>query len=131
MLSVFQITQHPGFPFSKTVQDRVWVPSSLLFNKYRGSFTRVKQPGREVEQSLPTISEGKNVPLVPLHTFNARPGTTVPFTAQELKGIGKERVRFQSMYYQGIYCVTDGNHIRPVRAVKDPSMIRTVHLPNT
>jgi len=45
VLSVFQITQHPGFPFSKTAQDRVWGPSSLLFNKNRGSFTGVKQPG--------------------------------------------------------------------------------------
>jgi hypothetical protein len=34
------------------------------------------------------------------------------------------------MYYQGIYGVTDENHIRPVRVVRDPSRIRIVHLPN-
>lgn len=27
--------------------------------------------------------------------------------------------------------MTDKNHVRPVRVVKDPSRIRTVHLPNT
>jgi len=56
VLSVFQITQHPGFPSSKTVQDRAWGPSSLLFNKYRCSFTGVKQSGREVDHSLPTTA---------------------------------------------------------------------------
>jgi hypothetical protein len=33
---------------SKNHPDRRWGPASVLFNTYRGSFPRIKRPGREV-----------------------------------------------------------------------------------
>jgi len=40
--------------------DRLWVPPSFLFNRYRGCFPGLKRPGREVNHSPPSSAEDKN-----------------------------------------------------------------------
>ena len=53
--------------------DRLWGPSSLLCNGYRGSSQGIKQPGREFDNSPPSSDEVKNewsytsAPIVWLH----------------------------------------------------------------
>ena len=37
-------------PSSAKPPDRLWVPPSFLFNRYRRCFPGLKQPGREVNQ---------------------------------------------------------------------------------
>ena len=37
--------------------ERLWSPSSLLFNGYRGSLLGMKRPGREVNHAPPSIAE--------------------------------------------------------------------------
>jgi len=56
-------------------QDRLWGPSSLLFNGYRGCCLWVKRPGRELAAHLPIVprlrmSEAK--PLLSLYTASWR-----------------------------------------------------------
>jgi hypothetical protein len=41
------------FLFSPNVQDRSWLPSSLLFSEFRGLLLSVKWPGREPDDLLP------------------------------------------------------------------------------
>jgi hypothetical protein len=46
--------------FSPKRPDRLWSPTSLLLNGYRGSFYTVKRPGREVDYSPPSSTVVKN-----------------------------------------------------------------------
>jgi hypothetical protein len=43
------------FIFSKSL-DRLWDPTSVLFNGYRGSFSQVKQPGRKMPTHLHLVT---------------------------------------------------------------------------
>jgi hypothetical protein len=61
--------------------DRLWGPSSLLFNAYRVSFLGVKRPGRKVNHSHPSSVEIKknwSYTYSPLYDFMARTGTILP-----------------------------------------------------
>jgi len=40
--------------------DWCWGPLRLLCNRYRGSFQKVKRPGRELNHSPPSTAEVKN-----------------------------------------------------------------------
>jgi len=40
--------------------DRLWVPPSFLFSRYRGCSPGLKRPGREVNHSPPSCAEDKN-----------------------------------------------------------------------
>ena len=41
--------------------DRLWIPPSFLFNRYRGCSPGLKRPGREVNHSPPSSAEDKNM----------------------------------------------------------------------
>jgi hypothetical protein len=49
-----------GFFSSPDGPDRLWGPSSLLFNGYRGNFAGVKRSGREVNHSPPSSVNVRN-----------------------------------------------------------------------
>jgi hypothetical protein len=54
--------------------DWSWGPPSLLYNGYRATFPRVKQPGRGVDHRPPSKAEVKEsvvIPLLPLWAFVA------------------------------------------------------------
>jgi len=61
--------------------DQLWIPPSLLFNDYLGSFLEVKQPGHETDHSPPTIAEIKNewnyIPIAP-YAFMVWTGSALP-----------------------------------------------------
>ena len=40
--------------------DQLWGPPSFLFSGYRGSFPRIKRPGREADHSPSSSADGKN-----------------------------------------------------------------------
>jgi hypothetical protein len=65
-LQFYDILPHPKRP------DRLWSQHSIL-SWYRGSFPRVQRSGVKLRMS-------GAVPLLPLYTFMARTGRTLPFT---------------------------------------------------
>ena len=46
-----------GGEIFRTCPDRPWSPSTLLYNRYRVSFSRVRRPGRGVNQPPPSRAE--------------------------------------------------------------------------
>jgi hypothetical protein len=62
--------------------DRLWVPPSFLFSRYRGCSPVLKRPGREVNHSPPSCAEDKNAwgcTIFPLYAFMAWTGKTSVF----------------------------------------------------
>jgi hypothetical protein len=65
---------------------RLWGPSSLVFNGYRGSFPGVKRPQREVDHSSPSSAVVRNewsytsAPPICLHGMDMDNSTFNPFT---------------------------------------------------
>jgi hypothetical protein len=54
------LTQAVCVPLLQYVKERHWGPPDLLFNAYAGSSPGIKRPGREADQSTPSITEFKN-----------------------------------------------------------------------
>ena len=60
MIRVSSPIRGKRFFFSLKRLNLLWGPLSLLFNGYRGSFLGIKQPGREVDHSLPFSAKVNN-----------------------------------------------------------------------
>jgi hypothetical protein len=62
--------------------DRLWGPPNPLFNTYQVTFSRIKRPGRDVDQQHPRRFEVTNewsYPSNPTIAFLTSVRTTVPF----------------------------------------------------
>jgi len=67
---MFSSPEHP---------DRFWGPTSLLFERYMGSFPKVRHPGRAVDHSprlVPWLKMRGAISLLPLYAFMAWTETT-------------------------------------------------------
>jgi hypothetical protein len=56
----FHSRQGQGIFYSSPRPDRRWVPPSLISNRYRRIFPRIKWPGRESDHLLPSCTAAKN-----------------------------------------------------------------------
>jgi hypothetical protein len=66
-----RIASHQRRDF-RTCPDRSWGRPSLLYNRYRVSFTEVKRPGRGIDQHphvTPRLKKSRAIPLLTLWAF--------------------------------------------------------------